>query len=135
MLDWTRTQCGRVVDEISCYCATFDNVNISNFNKESIKLSSFNYHIYREIIPIRPCFCLDNKMKLDTFENQKEEFVQKHGAPVKHVVILFLMKMCFLFFKIMLCSISYSTQSDFIKLKFSKFLFFIILQKFLIGHR
>ncbi|XP_046449486.1 CD209 antigen-like protein D [Daphnia pulex] len=45
------SQCGRVVDEVSCYCATFVNRN----------------H------PDQTMFCVDHNMKLVSFENRTEE--------------------------------------------------------------
>ncbi|XP_046637229.1 CD209 antigen-like [Daphnia pulicaria] len=50
------TQCGRVVDEVSCYCANFANKN----------------H------PDHTMSCIDNNMTLVSFENRtEEEFVQR----------------------------------------------------------
>ncbi|XP_046637228.1 CD209 antigen-like protein D [Daphnia pulicaria] len=45
------SQCGRVVDEVSCYCATFIN----------------------RIHPDQTMFCVDHNMKLVSFENRTEE--------------------------------------------------------------
>ncbi|EFX88108.1 hypothetical protein DAPPUDRAFT_221337 [Daphnia pulex] len=45
------SQCGRVVDEVSCYCATFVN----------------------RIHPDQTMFCVDHNMKLVSFENRTEE--------------------------------------------------------------
>ncbi|KZS12446.1 Uncharacterized protein APZ42_022586 [Daphnia magna] len=76
----TDSQCGRIVDEVSCYCATFTQIReFGSFVKKNENVVIFS-KILRNQLSHRT-FCDNNNMKLLTLETyEKEQAIQAAWA-------------------------------------------------------